>query len=243
MVTEIEPRTKIIFVAIGLLINLLSPTVYTPLAIAFVSLVTLLALKIPPKILLLRLAMPLVMAVVVLITQIFFYGTTPLFILSFGGLQLTGYQEGLAHGFLIMWRVLAGVSLILLLTMSTPAHRLFLAATWFRVPKIFIKLALLIYRYIFVLMEEVEVMKNAQRVRLGYSNWSRSMKSLGVLGGSLLLRAYDRAERVFAAMQVRGYTGDATLSYQQEFGKRDYLTASCLGLALVIFYLVGQIQG
>ena len=241
LVTGIEPRTKIIFVAIGLLINLLSPTVYTPLAIATVSLVTLLALRIPPKLLILRLAMPLVMAMVVLVTQIFFYGATPLFTLSIWGLNLAGYQEGLAHGFLIMWRVLAGVSLILLLTMSTPAHRLFLAANWFKVPPIFIELALLVYRYIFVLMEEVAVMKDAQKVRLGYGNWNRSMKSLGILGGSLILRAYDRAERVFAAMLVRGYTGDATAGYQQEFGKRDYLAASCLGLALAVFYLVGQI--
>ena len=243
LVTGIEPRTKIVFVAIGLLINLLSSTVYTPVGIALVSLSTLLAIKIPPKLILLRLAMPLVMAVVVLITQILFYGTTPLFILPFWGLHLVGYQEGLAHGFLIMWRVIAGVLLILFLTMSTSAHRLFLAASWFKVPKIFIELALLVYRYIFVLVEEAATMRDAQKLRLGYYNWSHSMKALGILGGSLILRAYDRAERVFAAMLARGYIGTMTIDYQPRFGKKDYLVACCLGLTLATFYLVGRIKG
>ncbi len=154
-VVDIEARTKIAFTAVALVINLLSSTIYTPLGIAIFSLVTLLVIKIPIRLLLLRLSMPLIMAVIVLITQIFFYGATPLFTLSFWGLHLVGYEEGLARGFLIMWRVIGGVSLILLLSLSTPAHKLFLAANWFKVPKIFIELSLLTYRYIFVLMEEM----------------------------------------------------------------------------------------
>jgi cobalt/nickel transport system permease protein len=242
LVTGIEARTKIAFTVIALVINLLSPTIYTPIAIALFCLATLMAIRIPPKLLMLRLTMPLLMAAVVLITQIFFYGTTPLFTIPFWGFNLVGYEEGLARGLLIMCRVIGGVSLILFLSMSTPAHRLLLAASWFRLPKVFIELALLIYRYIFVLIEEAIAIKDAQRVRLGYRSWQQSIRSVGALGGILILRAYDRAERVFEAMIARGYTGAMTISYTEHFGRKDFIAAICLSTALVILYLIGQLR-
>ncbi len=239
-VSKIEVRTKIAFTIIALVLNLLSPTIYTPLSIAAFCLIVLLATKVPPKTLLLRLAMPLVMAAVVLITQIFFYGTSPLFIIPLRGFNLVGYKEGLAHGFLIMSRVIGGVSLILFLSMSTPAPRLLLAASWFRVPRIFVELALLTYRYIFVLLEEVVAIRDAQRVRLGYHNWRQSIESLGALGGILILHSYDRAARVFEAMLARGYSSGIPISHHQRFSKKDYLTTTGLAAALAAFYLMGQ---
>ena len=242
LVTGIEARTKIVFTILALAINLLSPSVYTPLAIAVFCLATLVIIRVPPKLLLLRLIMPLVMAAVVLITQLFFYGTTPLFAIPFLGFNLVGYEEGLAHGLLIMCRVIGGVSLILFLSMSTPAHKLLLAARWFRLPKVFIELSLLIYRYIFVLTEEAMAVKEAQRVRLGYGSWRQGMRSVGTLGGILVLRAYDRAERVFAAMIARGYTGALSINYAEQFGRKDFIAAIGLSGVLVIIYLVGWLR-
>lgn len=238
-VTGIEARTKLVFVLLALVINLTAASIYTSISIAAICLITLLAIRIPAKILLLRLAMPLVMAAVVLLTQLVFYGETPLFAFSLWGLRVTGYEEGLTRGLLIMCRVLGGVSLILLLSMSTPADKLFTAASWFKIPGTIIEIALLIYRYVFVLIEEISIMKDAQRVRLGYHNWRQSMKSVSTLGACLILRAYDRAERVFEAMSVRGYTGASSIHYPV-FARRDGLTALCLGFVLVGFYLIGR---
>jgi len=242
LVTGIEARSKIVFTIVALVINLLSPTIYTPIAIALFCLVTLRAVGIPSRLLLLRLVIPLVMAAFVLITQIFFYGNTVMFTIPLWGFNLAGYEEGLARGFLIVCRVIGGVSLILFLSMSTPAHKLLLAATWFRAPKILIELALLIYRYIFVLLEEIVTIKEAQKVRLGYCNWRQSMRSIGILGGSLILRAYDRAERVFEAMVARGYTGAMTISYTEHFDRKDYITAVCLISILAVLYFIGQLR-
>jgi cobalt/nickel transport system permease protein len=242
LVSGIETRTKIAFTVIALVINLLSPSVYTPIAIAFFCLITLMAIRVPPKLLGLRLIMPLAMAAMVLVTQVFFYGTTPLFTIPFWGFNLVGYEEGLARGLLIMCRVIGGVSLILFLTMSTPANKLLLAARWFRLPKVFIELSLLIYRYIFVLIEEAITIKDAQRVRLGYGNWQQSMRSVGTLGGILVLRAYDRAERVFEAMIARGYTGAMAINYTEHFGRKDFIAAIGLTTVLAILYLLGRLR-
>ena len=240
--TSIDARIKVAFTIVALTINLLASNVYTPITIAIFCISALLVIRIPPKLLLFRLAMPLVMAAVVLLTQIFFYGNTPLFTFNVLGWHLVGYREGLVQGVLIMSRVLAGVSLILFLSMSTPANKLFLAAKWFRVPRIFIELVLLVYRYIFVLIEEAAAIREAQKVRLGYHTWHRSMRSLNTLGGSLLLRAYDRAERIFEAMLARGYAGTMPVTYKAELGGRNLAATLCLALLLLFFYLVGRLM-
>lgn len=239
IVTGLEARTKLIFTALALVINLVSPNIYTPISFACFSLITLLSIRVPVKVLLLRLAMPLAMAGVVLITQIFFFGETVMFTIPLRGFSLAGYEEGLARGLLIMSRVIGGVSLVLLLSMSTPADKLFVAAAWFRMPSTFIELSLLVYRYIFVLIEEFAIMKDALRVRLGFHSWRRSMKSFSVLGACLILRAYDRAERVFETMLVRGYAG-ARVNYIQVFTRKDGLAALCLGVILAGFYMIGR---
>ncbi len=240
-VTGIDARLKIAFTVIALGLNLLAANVYAPLAIAFFCLVVLLLIRMPPRLLLLRLAMPLVMAAVVLVTQIFFAGVAPLFTVSFWGLRLTGYEDGLARGLLMMSRVLGGVSLIMFLSMSTPANKLFLAARWFRFPQVLVELALLIYRYVFVLLEEALAIRDAQRMRLGYCGWRRSMNSIAVLGGSLVLRAYDRAERVFEAMSARGYAGNLRAAPQARPGGKDVLAGAAMIALLLLFYGVGRL--
>src|SRR3989304_4075106 len=209
--TFIDARVKMVFILMAVTVNLLFTSVWPSIGIAVMCVSALLSIKIPTRLLLMRLAMPLTMAATVAVIQLFLYGTTALFTIPV--LHWTGHAEGLSRGLLIMWRVVAGSSLVLFLSMSTPTNRLFTAAAWFKTPRILVELALLIYRYIFVLLDEVTTMRDAQRVRLGYHNWRQSISSFSVLGGSLILRAYDRAGRVFDAMLVRGYTGDNQTTY------------------------------
>ncbi len=185
--------------------------------------------------------LPLVIAVTASIVQMFFYGHSPLFIIHIGHFQVTGYQEGLGRGFLIMSRVIGGVSLILFLSMSTPVSKLLNAARWFRLSPTFIELTLLVYRYVFVLLEEMETIQSAQRVRLGYRNWRQSMKSLGTLGGSIVLRAYDRSQRVFEAMLVRGYTGENRIHRFEKLRRMDYVAIAAFAVILACFSFMGAI--
>jgi cobalt/nickel transport system permease protein len=238
-VTAIDARVKMVFVLLALLINLFAPTVYTPLAFAVLSLSIVVVLGVQPKLLLVSFLPALTLAVTVVIVQMFFYGHTPLYSVPVWHFQVTAYREGLTRGLLIMSRVVGGVSLILFLSMSTPVNRLLTAARWFRISPTFIELALLVYRYIFVLLEEVISIRSAQRVRLGYSSWGQSMKSLGTLGGSVIIRAYDRAERAFDAMLVRGYTGEVRAANYQNLRRTDYLAIATFAAILVGLALMG----
>src|SRR5262249_325713 len=66
----------------------------------------------------------------------------------------------------------------------------------------------LTYRYLFLLADELGRLRTALRVR-GYRNRPNlhSYRTVGHVAGTLLVRSYERAERVGQAMRCRGFDG------------------------------------
>lgn len=214
--TEVDSRAKMLFVPAAIIIVVSSQRPYVPLIVFFLSLIFLLGIRIPPSIILLRLAAPLAIAGTIFFVQIFFYGMA----------------EGLAHGFLIMAKVLGAVSLIIFLSMTTPVNKLLNAARWFKVPNTWVEIAMLSYRYSFVLLEDAITIRNAQKVRLGYSSLARSLKSFGELMGSTVIRTYDRSIAVYESMMLRGYNGTTrNIVWKEKFGMND-------AIAVMLFIII-----
>jgi cobalt/nickel transport system permease protein len=65
---------------------------------------------------------------------------------------------------------------------------------------------ILTMRYIATLLDEAEAMWTAYTLRSPGARAVR-MKDMGAFMGQLLLRSFDRAERVFCAMKCRGFSG------------------------------------
>lgn len=229
--TRVDPRIKMIFVFGAIVTILFSRTPYLPVIIAFLSLAFLLSVRIPPKIIFFRALCPLSIVIVILLIQVFFYGTTPLFRLTVFGFHLTGYKEGLFHGLLIGGRVAGCVSLIIFLSMTTPVNTLLKSASWFRISKTWIEIAAITYRYLFVLIEDAITIRDAQKVRLGYSSLSISVRSLAELTGSVFIKAYDQSISTCEAMQLRGYSGTGNVYFEKSFKLKD-------GLDLIIFSII-----
>ncbi|MBK5263575.1 MAG: cobalt ECF transporter T component CbiQ, partial [Peptostreptococcaceae bacterium] len=72
---------------------------------------------------------------------------------------------------------------------------------------IFVLLISMIYRYISVALEETINMYMAYSLRSPYSKGIK-IKDMGSFVGQLLLRSFDRGERVYFAMKCRGFSGD-----------------------------------
>lgn len=99
------------------------------------------------------------------------------------------------------------VTAALLLIATTGMDRLAGALRMLKIPRIFVLQLLLTYRYISVLMEEVA------RTLRAYSLRAPEQKGVhrsawGSLAGQLLLRTFDRAQRIYEAMCLRGFTGE-----------------------------------
>lgn len=126
--------------------------------------------------------------------------------LSLGSLQISSY--GLRVAILLSLKALALVTLVLIGLTTSPLHATLKAAHALHVPGLLVQLAMLSYRYIFVLGAELSRLRIALRVR-GYRNRSsrHSYRTVGHVAGTLLVRGYEQAERVGQAMRCRGFDG------------------------------------
>jgi len=99
------------------------------------------------------------------------------------------------------------VTVSILLIATTGMDKLAVALRMLKVPKIFVLQLLLTYRYISVLIEEVSRMMRAYSLRApGQRGIHRSV--WGSFAGQLILRTFDRAQRVYQSMNLRGFTGE-----------------------------------
>jgi cobalt/nickel transport system permease protein len=73
-------------------------------------------------------------------------------------------------------------------------------------PEIFVSQLLFLYRYLFVLAEETMRTVRARDMR-SFGKKGVGMKSFVHLTGTLFLRTFGRAERIYQAMLSRGFTG------------------------------------
>jgi cobalt/nickel transport system permease protein len=136
------------------------------------------------------------------------------------------------------------VSVSILLIATTGMERLAQALRMLKVPKIFVLQLLLTYRYITVLIEEVSRMMRA------YSMKAPDQKGIqrsvwGSFAGQLILRTYDRAQRVYQAMNLRGFTGEYHTGATGNVSLRDiaYLAGWSLFFILARLYNLPMLLG
>jgi cobalt/nickel transport system permease protein len=205
--TRIDPRVKLLIALAALIAVVASTQPYLPLFLFLLCLGSVAALRVPAKLVALRLAAPLSTVAVLIVIQTFVTGTTPLGSLYLGGWTLTAKAEGLRQGLHLGARVLGALSIVLLLGIATPAHRIFQALRSFRISKEWVEIAILMYRYIFVLMDRAGDLAAAQRLRLGYTAPGRALSSLAALAGATVVHSFEQAGRTHDAMRLRGYRG------------------------------------
>lgn len=239
--TAIDARVKLLFVAFALLLNLCLTKWSICLYTAAGCLWFLLSIKIPKRIILVRLCAPLGVTLMVMLIQIFFNGNAPIFQLRLFGFTLTGYAEGLSQAILIAGRVMAAVSLIIFLSMTTPLHKILAAARFFRVPALWVEITASTYRYIFMLFEDMVCIRDAQRMRLGYSTLSRSLRSMGELAGQSVIKAYDHSLAVQEAKAARcGKDKFYELYSDRKFKRNDWIAAGIFS-AILLFLLTASV--
>ena len=132
----------------------------------------------------------------------------------------------------------------LLLVATTGMNKLAEAMRMIKIPRIFVMQLLLTYRYIIVMMEEVG------RILRAYSLRSPNQKGLhisvwGSLTGQLILRTFDRGERIYQSMRLRGYTGEYNSGSQSKLNTNDflYLVGCCLFFIIARIYNLPLIIG
>jgi cobalt/nickel transport system permease protein len=204
---RLDSRVKLAVTFGGIGTVLLSSRPVLPVALFLVVFSILLGLKIPLRFVVGRYLPAAGIILMLLVLHGFMIGSDPLLEFSLGDWQLALYQEGIDRGVLVGSRMLGAFSLLLILGFVTPAHDIFRALHWFRIPKGWVEIALMTYRYIFVLLDDACDIATSQKIRLGYVGFRQSLSSMGTLAGSVLVRSLDQSLRTHEAMTARAYTG------------------------------------
>lgn len=97
---------------------------------------------------------------------------------------------------------------LLLFSSTTPFHEILKQLSRWGIPKLLIIILSFMYRYFFLLTGEIEALERAVQMRhSSVSGWRRIRIYTNMIG-MLLIRSYERAENVYHAMQMRGFTGE-----------------------------------
>ncbi|HVV37338.1 MAG TPA: cobalt ECF transporter T component CbiQ [Acidimicrobiales bacterium] len=134
-----------------------------------------------------------------------------LFIPIFTGVIVipTAIAHGPSAAALIVLRVAVSISLVVLLTLTTKWNRLLAGLRSLGVPRIFVVVLAMAYRYIFYLLGAVEDMYVARRARTtNAEDGATARRFVAASAGALFGKAYALADEVHQAMTARGYTGD-----------------------------------
>ena len=241
LIHRLDPRIKIIcFVAFILFAIFTRPTSFIAFALygALIAALFLLS-KIPPGFILKRslVIIPFILMVAIFIP--FFKKGEIAGGYSFGTLKLTVTYDGL----MILWNILVKaylciLSMILLIT-STKLSDLLKALEKLRFPSVFIMIISFMYRYIFVVQDELMKMRQAKEARTtGGSRWFH-VKVIANMIGVLFMRTYERGEDVYLAMCSRGFNGKIKIIDGFQLKMKDF----CFMLIIMSILTVIRIFG
>ncbi len=151
-----------------------------------------------------------------------------------GTVTVTG---GMVSAVTLMFKGIFAVSASYLLMVTTSMEDICYALRKMHMPKMFVTVLMLVYRYMILFLKEIQRMTDAYTLRapgqkgVHYKVW-------GTMVGQLLLRSMDRAQNVYDSMTLRGYNGEFHLRCKKRAGGSDYLYVFVWSMVLVCVRMI-----
>jgi cobalt/nickel transport system permease protein len=127
---------------------------------------------------------------------------------------------------------------LILLSSTTRLDDLLKALKQLGMPQVMILILSFMYRYIFVLVDEVMRIQQARDSRNFGGSWLYHLKTIGHMVGTLFIRSYERGERIYAAMLARGFDGQVRTLHKLRFKQADVYFGAAFSLVLVLPYII-----
>lgn len=206
-----NPTIKLIIVVISLMITTIISNNYINLIIftAMVLLTTVVA-GIPIDKYLNILAIPISFLLISTITILISISGEDVYIWSIkiGSKYIGITNESIVQSINITIRVFASLSATFFLALTTSLNNLIKVFKKMGIPNTIIELLVLIYRSIFIFIEESKEIYTSQEIRFGYSNFKNSFRSTSLLMKSLFIRVLLRYEDMVVALDCKLYNGE-----------------------------------
>lgn len=173
-------------------------------------------------------------------TILFSISTTPftaLWIVRLGAVYIGITAAGWQAMEIALLRGVAAVSCLLLLAGTTPISYLVAWASSLKVLRPILEVALLAYRFIFVIMYTAGQIYTAQQSRMGYSNLPRSLRSISILAANLGRKSFMTARALFIGLSSRNYSERLVFRCPQQTVQPVRFLALLVSLGVFIWFL------
>lgn len=190
-------------------------------------------------------ALPFALAAV---TVVFSTQGPVLFTLPLGPWRLQATEPGVVRFLSIVLKSWLSVQMAVLLAATTPFPDLVGAMRSLRFPRILVAIISFMWRYIFVLVDEAMRLSRARDARSAVQPGRKSggsilwrAKVVGGMAGNLFIRSYSRSERIYQAMEARGYQGELRTLASPHLHTYDVRIGVAVMLYLVVVLTVGVV--
>jgi len=155
--------------------------------------------------------------------------------------SLTATREGFLYTLSITLKAnaifLATIAILGTSGVNSLAH----ALVHFKIPDKLVYLFFFFYRYISVLHEEYGRLKNAMAIRSFQPGTNiHTYRTYGYLVGMLLVRSYERSQRIYKAMLCRGSNGKFHIISHFKLKKGDILFGLIMTMVTFMIWLVDR---
>jgi cobalt/nickel transport system permease protein len=206
-----NPYIKSVIVAIALAIATITKNIYVNLSILIIMgfLTTVLA-GIPVNKYLRLLFVPTTFLVLSILTILISISKADIYIWSIklfnNYIGIT--QSSLDDSILLSTRVFASIASTFFLGLTTPLNSIIRVLKKAYIPSFLVELVVLIYRFIFIFLEEANEIYIGQELKFGYSNFKNSLRSTSLLIRSLFTRVMISYMDMVVVLECKLYEGE-----------------------------------
>lgn len=251
VIHQLDPRVKLVLTLMFIVTTSLTPfgawAAYILLLAIVLSVEMLSELGVAYVMKRAALAFPFVLAALPLI---FTVPGEPLVTIPVFSWTLTITLPGVERFLSIAFKSWVSVQMAIVLAATTAFPDLLRALRALHVPKLLVAVFGLMWRYIFVLVDEAQRLMRARSARSGVSpqlgnkaggSIAWRARVTGGMAGNLFVRGFERGDRIYAAMSARGYDGEVRAFAVPPLRGADWMMIAGGGVVCVLILFLANL--
>jgi cobalt/nickel transport system permease protein len=210
-IKDVNPLIKLGITFIGVISSMLTQNANIHILIMlFMTALILFIARVDMKLYIKCLKIPIIFLIIGIglnLINISFENKDYIFNVNILGLYIGTTEFAVKSSVNILLRAMSCIISIYFLILTTPFNQLIIVLKKLYIPHTLIELMILIYRFIFIFIEESEEIYKSQQLKFGYTNLRTSYNSMSLLIKTLFFRMMRRYEDMSISLDIKLYDG------------------------------------
>ena len=210
-IKDVNPLIKLGITFIGVIASMLTQNANIHILIMlFMTALILFIARVDMKLYIKCLKIPIIFLIIGIglnLINISFENKDYIFNVNILGLYIGTTEFAVKSSVNILLRAMSCIISIYFLILTTPFNQLIIVLKKLHIPHTLIELMILIYRFIFIFIEEAEEIYKSQQLKFGYTNLKTSYNSMSLLIKTLFFRMMRRYEDMSISLDIKLYDG------------------------------------